>query len=231
VSPTDAPVERAAESARAGMFLPLTLAPRVDSQRAFGVARGGYDSARRSGVLEGLADVTIIGPLAARIGVMYTQHNPSSLRPTGGLRLQALNQADHGIDAGVGVFYRAEGFTEAEGEIEGVLSFGWRLDQLGVFANLVYGQDPEARERDGEVRLSGLYELAARLQTGIDARIRFDLGSQGNKREANYDLLVGPVASYAWNNLTVLAQLGASIYDSDRTRTGIVALAGIGGAL
>jgi hypothetical protein len=46
-----------------------------------------------------------------------------------------------------------------------------------LFANLVYGQDPEGRERDGEVRLASLYDLGG-LQLGVDARVRLDLGEE-----------------------------------------------------
>src|SRR6476620_2010150 len=129
--------ERAEESARAGMFLPYTMAPRTDSQRAFALVLGGYDTPRERGQLEGTADVTLFGPVAARVGVLYGQ-SADQLRPSGGLRVQALSQATQGIDMSLGAFYRPEGFTEAEGEVEFVAAFARSFGNLGVFANLIY---------------------------------------------------------------------------------------------
>ncbi len=228
------PAETAARSAQAGMFLPYTMAARTDSQRAFVLALGGYDQARRSAQLESTADATLFGPLAARAGVLYGQSG-HRMRPSAGLRVQALSQNAHYLDLSLGAFYRPEGFTEAEGEVEAVLAFGRSFGRLGTFANLVYGQDPEGNERDGEVRVAALYTLGARVQSGLDLRLRFDLGSaQGARRvpgEADYDFVAGPVLSYALGPMALLAQLGLSAVGQSHPRLGPVALAGLGGAL
>jgi hypothetical protein len=224
------PTERSAD---AGMFLPLTMAPRTDSQRAFALALGGYDGARKSGLLEGTADATIFGPVAVRVGVLYTG-SPETLRPTFGARVQALQQAKHFVDMSVGLFYRPEGFTEAEGEVEAVVAFGHRFGRLGTFLNLVYGQDPEAAERDAEIRLAALYAFSERLQAGLDGRLRFDLGSDEGKRraegEADWDVIVGPAASYALGPVAVVAQAGLSAVGNQSAKFGPVALGGLAGA-
>jgi hypothetical protein len=224
----------AAISAGAGMFLPTTIAARVDSQTGYVRALGGYDSARSSAQFEALADVTIIGPLAARVGVLYSQR-PNSFRPSLGLRVQALSQEKVGIDLGIGAFYRPEGFTEAEGEIELVLAFGRTFGRLGTFANIVYGQDPEGAERDGEVRIGALYAVTDLLQVGVDGRLRVDLGSEEGDRRAEggaeYDVVVGPTASYAFGPLAAIAQAGFSVFGTDPAKLGAVALLGIAGVL
>jgi hypothetical protein len=224
----------AALSAAAGMFLPTTIAARTDSQTGYVRALGGYDSARRSTQFEALTDVTIIGPVAARVGVLYSQR-PNSFRPSLGLRVQALSQEKAGIDMGIGAFYRPEGFTEAEGEIELVLAFGRTFGRLGTFANIVYGQDPEGAERDGEVRLGALYALTDLLQVGMDARLRVDLGSEeGDRREeggAEYDVIVGPTASYAFGPIAAIAQTGFSVFGTEAAKLGAVALLGVAGVL
>jgi hypothetical protein len=226
--------ERATLSAAAGMLLPYTIAARVDSQTAFARAMGGYDSARRSAQLEGTAEIRIIGPLAARLGVM-SNDSSNKLRPTAGLRVQALSQAQQAIDMSVGAFYKPEGFTQAEGEVEFVLAFGRRFGRLGLFGNLVYGQDPEGAERDGEARLAALYAWSAALQVGIDTRLRIDLGSQAGKRrtagEAAFDFVAGPTASYALGTVAVLAQAGLSGVDAGTPRWGAVALLGLAGSI
>lgn len=227
---------RTVQSGQAGMFLPDTIAPRTDSQRAFAFVLGGYDTPRKQGQLEGTADVTLIGPLAARIGVLYGKSN-DRLRPSAGLRVQALSQkSDQGIDLGFGAFYRPEGFTEAEGEIEVAAMAAHSFGRLVLFANLVYGQDPEAAERDAEVRLASLYAVSARFMAGIDTRLRFDLGSDAGERrtegEAEFDLVAGPTVSYVLGEIALVAQAGVSgVGYENNPRWGMVALGGLAGAL
>jgi hypothetical protein len=224
-----------ARSAQAGMFLPFTEAPRTDTQRAFASAQGGYDGARDSALLEGRGEVTVYGPIALRIGVLYTQ-DPEKLRPTVGARVQALAQKDdQGIDMSVGAFYKPEGFTEGEGEIEAVLAFGRRLGRFDLIGDVVYGQDPEGRERDGELRLAELYMATPRLELGLDSRVRFDLGTEEDKLEAEggaeYDLVAGPLASYTLGEIAVSAEAGVSVLGTPDTKVGLLALLGVAGSL
>lgn len=216
------------------MFLPLSMAPRTDSQRAFLNSYAGYDSARRAAEIQGTADVTLFGPLAIRGGAQYTEFTGKT-KPTLGLRLQPLSQAKHGFDGAVGVFYKTEGFTEAEGEVETVLMLSRRFGRLTTFANLVYGQDPEGAERDGEVRLAGLYWFGASLQAGLDSRARFDLGSDAGRRraklEAAFDLTTGPTVSYSIGRVAVFALAGLSAVNVSGMRVGAIALGGLGGSL
>lgn len=226
--------QTASSSARAGMFLPLTMGASTTSQRGFTRAFGGYDSARRSARAESTTDATLIGPLAARVTIEYGER-VGALRPGGGLRLQTLHQDRHGVDMTVGAFYRAEGFTEAEGEFEGVFAFARHLDHWGLFANLVYGQDPEGNERDGEVRLATLYELG-RMQLGVDSRTRFNLGHQGAKQnskgEASMDTQTGAMVTYAIGPVAFLAHAGFSgMQNHGNFRAGAVALAGLAGSI
>jgi hypothetical protein len=228
-------MQTAHDSAKAGMFLPLTMGPSVSSQRAFARGFGGYDSARRAARFESTVDATLYGPVAARVTVEYGER-AGSLRPGGGLRVQALSQDKHGVDLTVAVLYRAEGFTEAEGEIEGVIALARRIGHWGMFANLVYGQDPEGNERDGEVRLATLYDLAD-LQLGLDARLRLDLGKEGERQgkkeeEADFDAQAGVLATYALGPVALLASAGFSgVSVHENFRPGFVGLAGLGGSI
>jgi hypothetical protein len=228
-------VSAAISSADAGMFLPFTISPRTDSQRGIVRAIGGLDSARDRAQFEAVADVTIFGPLAVRVGAQYGQQR-DSFRPSVGLRLQALSQERQGIDLGFGAFYKPEGFTEAEGEIEVMVMVARRFGRLGTFANVVYGQDPEGKERDGELRLGGLYALTSPLQVGLEARLRFDLGQENEQLRrkeggAEFDVLVGPTASYALGPVALIGHAGLSIYGTEPARAGLVALLGLAGAL
>lgn len=233
--PGEAQVDLAIRSARAGMFLPLTEPARTDTQTAFATALGGYDSAHGAGRLEGRAEVTVYGPLAVRVGALYTAR-PDQVRPTVGARVQALSQASgQGVDMSLGLFYKPEGFTEAEGELEAVVALAHEIDRLGMFLNLVYGQDPEGRERDGEVRAAALYNLTGPLQVGLDTRLRFDLGTEADKLAdeggAELDLVAGPLLSYAFDQLALGLQAGLSVVQMPNTRVGGIILSSLSGAL
>jgi hypothetical protein len=226
---------RSRQAAADGAYLSLTLAPAVTSRAGLAVGMGGYDGARGSGVMDAVAEARVYGPLAVRVGTSFSD-TKNRLRPSVGARLQLLHQQRHGIDGAVAVFYKAEGLTEPEGEIEAVLSAGRRFGGTLVIANLAYGQDPEGNERDGEVRLAALHQLGDRLHAGIDGRWRFDLGSNEAKLEAanepTFDLDAGPVVSFGVGPIALLAHGGVSVVRrvGGSASVGAVALGGVGSA-
>jgi hypothetical protein len=217
-----------------GNFFSLTHSASLDAQSAYATAMGGYDGARRSGLFEATAEVRVWGPFAVRGGAVYTGDD-QKLRPSFGARVQALHENRHGVDGAFGVMYRPEGLTEAEGEIEAVLSAGAHLGKNYLLGNLVYGQDPEARERDGEIRLAGLRPVTSNLFLGFDGRVRFDLGSETagglGRSEPKLDALVGPAATFLVGPVAFLVHGGASAL---RVRSedsfGVFFLAGAGTA-
>src|SRR5262249_50562952 len=144
----------------------------------------------------------------------------------------ALSERRHGVDGAIGVFYKPEGLTEGEGEVEAILSLARHFGRVGAYGNLVYGQDPEGSERDGELRLAALYGVNERLYTGLDTRFRFDLGSDLGKRraklEADWDLVAGPTASYSLGPLAFIGQAGVSAVQLVSVRAGAVAMGGVG---
>jgi hypothetical protein len=219
---------RVESSASNGGFLPVSHSASVGDQGALATASGGYDGARRNGLFEATAEVHVWGPIAVRGGAVYTGSD-NRLRPTFGARLQALRERAHGVDATIGVFYRPEGLTEPEGEIEAVISAGRHLGRTYVLANLVYGQDPEARERDGEVRLAGLVLVSSRLILGMDGRLRLNLGANNTgKGEPTLDAVLGPVATVPLGPVAILVHGGGSVVKLTTTQAGPFVLAGLG---
>jgi hypothetical protein len=210
-APTPGTVTKA--EAAAGTFLPFTQTGVVDFRRAFAAGFAGYDTARKSGSFEALAEVHLWGPIALRGGAVYTNAG-ASVRPSIGARVQALREGRHGVDGALGVFYRPEGLTEPEGEVESVLSIGRHVGPAYLAGNVLYGQDPEGNERDGELRLAAIGPATARLLVGFDSRLRFDLGSNAAKlaahNEATFDVLAGPVASVVIGPVALSLQGGAS---------------------
>jgi len=174
--------------------------------------------------------VRVWGPFAIRGGAEYSTERKAA-RPTVGGRVQILRQERHGLDGSLGVFYRPEGFTEPEGEIESFVSLGRRFERVSVMGNLVYGQDPEGNERDGEVRFASLYGVG-RWSVGLDSRLRFAIGTQKSANaaaEPKFDLLAGPVAAATVGPVALFAQAGPSVLKvTSATSVGVAALGGLG---
>jgi hypothetical protein len=216
-----------------GAFLPQTLSARVGSTQGFGFGSGGFDSSRSGPLIDSAVEVTVWGPFALRVQATYS-NDTKKMRPSAGGRAQVLRQERHGIDGSITVFYKTEGFTEAEGEIETFASVGRRFEYLSVVGNLVYGQDPEGNERDGEIR-AAVWHQGRRLALGLDTRARFAIGTQHGRAattEPSFDFLAGPIATVLAGPVVVFAETGPSVFRlaGGPTRAGAAALAGVGAA-
>ena len=226
-----------------GTFFPGTYAARIGDQRVSALAYSGYDSnASQGGVLTSVVEGAIVNRIAIRVGYDYVS-TQSGGTLSAGLRFGVLRQELNGIDLGFFVQYKQKGFTESNGEIEMALTLSRRWNHFGLYGNLVYGQGFERQERDGEVRVSGIYTLAKRFNVGFEARSHFDLGDAvgsplpGSPPEAAFDLLVGPMALISLGPVAFLAEAGyhTLVIDNgdagDTVSNGAIVLAGIGGAL
>ena len=147
----DEPVSRSEAPAPAataeGAFLPQTLSARVGSVRVFAFGSGGYDSTRRGPLVDSAVEAHVWGPFALRVQTTYS-NDTQKMRPSVAGRVQLLKQERHGVDGALTVFYKTEGFTEAEGEIETFASIGHRFRQFTLVGNFVYGRDSR-RQRTG----------------------------------------------------------------------------------
>ena len=161
------------------------------------------------------------------------QRHPPVLRPNVGARVQLLRQEGHGLDGSLSLFYKAEGFTEAEGELEMVISLAHAFEAVTVGGNLAYGQDPEGNERDGEVRMT-VYRYRGHFSFGFDVRGRFALGSQRGRAatvEPTFDALGGPTATWVAGPIALFAEVGPSAFKlGNDTHLGLAAFGGIGTA-
>lgn len=227
------PVDPAVTASRNGSFLPETLSAGVGSTLVFAYGSGGYDSSRRGPLVDSVVEARIWGPFALRFQATYS-NDTDKMRPSVAGRAQFLRQERQGVDGSVTVFFKTEGFTETEGEIETFLSFGRRFEQLTLVGDLVYGQDPEGNERDGEVH-GAIFHQAKGLMVGLDSRVRFAIGTQHGHAattEPVFDFLAGPIATAATGMGAIFAQVGPSAFqlENSPTHVGVAALAGLGGA-
>ena len=232
---TSRPRFDAAASARQGMMLPSLVAANTDlTTRATATSWAGYDAARSSFVLRTFADATLYGRLAIRAGVSYlpdSAHTSATAQPSIGARLQLLREAKHGVDLGIGAFYRMDRFTHEEGLIQALLTASVHLGRTALFGNLAYGQDAEGDDQEGEAMFALLHSLSESLQLGFESRARFKLASSDQKPRAvplsTVDASVAPTLSYALGPIALLAQAGVSTVRTTSWRAGALAMAGL----
>jgi hypothetical protein len=231
-SQSDAPVKKrdGEEGLRDGTFLPLTLSARIGDQRVMGLALGGYDttsSGRGGALFQSVVEGALLNRVALRAGVEYSAPD-RKFAPSVGVRVGLLRQERFGVDLSVAALYKNMGFGEPDGEFEMIVMVARRWNRLGLFGNLAYGQGLKPTERDGEVRIALLYQLARRFHLGLDARGRIDLG-HGDAVDVPFDLVVGPVAGATVGKLVFLAQVGGRVaIVNDNPIGGFTALGGVG---
>lgn len=227
----------AAASAESGMMLPGLVAPgSSNASQVTAAAWSGYDSARDSLVVLSFADATIWGPIAVRAGISYVPESAvPSVQPHVGARVQILEQRRAGIDLGVGVFYRMERFTEEEGLAQALVSGAVHFGRTGVFANVIYGQDVEGDDREGELVLAVLHSLSQSLRLGVESRTRFKLGSEDDKRVTQpvetFNVYFAPTVNYALGPVALFAEIGPTYVRADHGTAGVLMMGGLGGSL
>ena len=163
--------------------------------RALTVAAMTWNGAAKSNqtTLDVIGEVGIWGPVRL---VLQVTNVFDTARPGIGAAIQFLDEARHGVASSAYLSYKAEGFSEPEGEIEALLSFAKHVGPLRGTLNIAYGQDPEARERDGEAAVALHVEPMPGLFAGVVGRYRDALGSGGEKGVIR-DVLAGATATYA----------------------------------
>ncbi|HEX8110887.1 MAG TPA: hypothetical protein VF516_24310 [Kofleriaceae bacterium] len=168
------------------------------------------DGASHTNTVDLNGEVHVWGParLVLRVDNVFAA-NGGKARPGIGAAVQLLDERKHGVASSAYVSYRAEGFTEAEGEIEGLVSFGKQLGPVHGTLNLAYGQDPDNVERDGEIALGLHVEPIHGLFTGVVGRFRDALGSNGDKGTGILrDGLGAATATYVIGRIGVTASAG-----------------------
>jgi hypothetical protein len=199
------------------------------------MAFGGYDTnGTQGGVFTGVIEGALFNRVALRVGYDWLAGGSISA----GVRLGLLRQELQGVDLGFFVQYKQHGFSEPNGEVEMALTASRRWGRFGLFGALVYGQGIQRNERDGEVRLAGLYSFRKRYNLGFEARSHFDLGEASGAKspsEAAFDLVAGPLGSVSLGPVALLVEAGLHtlVLDAggqDVVSNGFVALAGAGAA-
>jgi hypothetical protein len=166
-----------------------------------------YDRATRASTLDIAGDLKLMGPLHL---VLRVDNVASHGRPGIGGSYQFLSEAKHGVSSTAYLAYKTEGFTEVEGEFEGLVAIGKTFGPVSGVFNVAYGQDADGKERDGELAIHAQTAIGTRAFVGATARYRDALGSGGD----------AGVIRDAFGGLTATVPVGP---------LGITAMAGVAG--
>lgn len=230
----------ATPSTNSSHVLPGALSAELDpNTRAVGSGWGGYDGATHNPVASATAEAWIVPRLSLMAGFgSTTQPGDVRLRAQGGLRLMVLEQARHGVNVTLGFLYREDRFTDEEGMLEWSALVSRRFGDNLALVRLLYAQDGEGDDHEGEVRAAFVHDVgrggAAGLHWGVDAYARTSLGSSDPHRfeHANptLEFSATPVLAYTLHRWSVLTEAGVAGQKVDRLRTGALVLGGFAAA-
>lgn len=215
-------------------LLPGSVAARVNDHRVTATTWAGYDGGKQSALFTETVEARLVGRLVLVAGVGYTAEMPGSpgFRPQVGLRLQILDQERHGLEGAAAILYRQDQFTDEGGFFQGAVALERRFGRLLLVGNLIYGQDGEGDDREGEARLSALIAVGPGVRVGVDGRYRHELWSDDPKGASRTrpvaELVAGPTASFTLGTWAVMAEAGFSSVSVPATQNGVIALAGFG---
>jgi hypothetical protein len=204
------------ELAADAVFTPGMLRAR-DGGKGFVVAATEWSGASDRVRLDVLGEARVLGPV--RLVVKVADAFRDSARPGIGAGVKWLDETKHGVGSTAYLFYKTEGFSEPEGELEAVVAFGRTLGAVRASLDLAYGQDPEGNERDGELAVAAQLEPRRGLFTGVVGRYRDALGSR--KEAVVRDGFGGLSATLAAGRFGVTGMAGVAMIETQLTGTAV----------
>lgn len=201
------------DMAQDGSFAP-SMQPANNTSDVRVLAVSNYNRTTRDTTLDLVGELGVYEHLHL---VLRVDNVASHGRPGVGAAYQFLTEAKNGVSSTAYLVYKTEGFTEVEGEIEGLVAFGKTFGAVRSVLNIAYGQDADGKERDGELALHVDLPVTTRVLVGATGTYRDALGSGGDLgvlRDAfggfTGTVVAGPVAVTAMAGLAGLQTMGTS---------------------
>jgi hypothetical protein len=169
-----------------------------------------FDGSTDSIRISALGEVNVWGRVRAAVRLLDAFSDKP--RPGVGAGLRWL---DGDTTSTAYLFYKTEGFTEPEGEVEALLSFEHAFGAVRAGANIAYGQDPEGNERDGELALVAHVEPRTGWFVGGTARYRDALGS--TKESVIRDGFAGPTTTLTLGAFAISVNAGVAMAETQMT--------------
>jgi len=212
-------------------FLPGAVIPEAGRARVSALGWGGYDGATATPLMGATAEARLTSRIVVGTGAVYAPaaySMPAAVRPSVALRMQILDRARHGFDAGVAVAYHQDRFVGEEGFIQATFAAGLQDGRNTLLGNVSYGQDGEGDDFEGELRAAALRRFGERFNLGVDGQFRKSLWSTDARGNPSLEYRVGPVASYGIGPVALTAAAGLGGVRIGRLENGFVALGGVG---
>lgn len=233
---------KATRAASDGLLSPFIAPAVIPKFQAHAQSYAGYDGAASGARARGVVEGKLTNFLALRAEFEHGPATGTADRLSLGARVGILTQRQYGIDLGAGLFYQPKDFR-AEGNFVGGLMVARHFERLGLFANALFGSDPEGDDQSLDLRLGSLYTASNWLSLGFDARSRMGF-SQDQKRlgtrSVDWELQAAPTAIFCLGQFSLMTLFGPSVLKEtpaaaeasrdSRTRVGLLAMAGMGGA-
>ncbi len=239
LEPVETPAPRAGVDEALTRIVPGTLGASVGSQTVVASSWGGYDSAGKAPIATLYTEVKLLPRLVLLAGAAWAVPNAlgqggGDMRPQLGARVQLLNQAKYGVDMAAAFMFREDKFGAEDGLFQGALSFERRFDHVSTVMNVIYGQDGEGDDHEGEVHLAVLADVAQRFHVGVDSRATRALASTDPRRAQlgtpTGTLIAGPLAAFTYGPVAVMTEVGMSEVWVASLKSGVVAMGGVGAA-
>ena len=201
--------EEARELATSATFTPGILRA-TDAGKGFVNVASDFDGATSSIRVSALGEVNLAWRVRAAVRLLDAFSDTP--RPGIGAGLRWLDGA---LASTAYLFYKTEGFTEPEGEIEALLAFERAFGAVRASANIAYGQDPEGNERDAELALVAHVEPRTGWFIGGTARYRDALGS--TKEAVIRDGFAGPTTTLTLGAFALSLNAGVAMAETQMT--------------
>jgi hypothetical protein len=217
-------------------FLPTTSSAVVATSAGLTSVAGGYEGAAGTPVLSVGTELRVVRRVALIAGIAYTSSGAaaSELRPQIGARVQVLDQAAAGIDASAAFVFRKDRFTSEDGLFQGTIALGRSFGDTLAVMNIVYGQDGEGDDHEGEIRLACLRPVWGGLHVGLEGRYLHAIDSTDPHRAAqgtpSMEAMAGPLVAYTVGRWALIAEAGVAARRTSRLDTGLATIAGVGTA-
>jgi hypothetical protein len=220
-------------------LIPGTLGASIGGSTVVASSFGGYDTAAKAPIASLYTEVKLLPRLVLLAGAGWAVPNAlgqggGEMRPQLGARVQLLNQARYGMDMAAAFMFREDRFGAEDGLFQGSVSFGHRFDRVSAVINVIYGQDGEGDDHEGEVHLAVLADVAQHFHVGLDSRATRALASTDPRRAQlgtpTGTLIAGPLAAFTYGPIAVMTEVGMSEVWVAQLKSGVVAMGGLGAA-
>lgn len=216
--------------------LPDAMAAETGRASAVALAWGGYDDGMHAPVAVFRSEIRLMSRLVLMAGAGYSVPNAlgqggGSFRPEIGGRVQILDQGESYLNLSAGLLFREDRFGAEDGMFQGIVAASRRVGRTSVLVNVVYSQDGEGDDHEGEARLAVIRDLGAHLHLGLDGRGSHSLASTDPKRTIVGtpvgQAFAGPLAAVTFGPIALLAEAGLDSVWTTRRQTGLLTAAGL----